>query len=249
MNARRRVIEACVAHRAAGPAFPTHAILTGDAQTASPARTPLQNSTWTGQDSPQPRLARRNVTEGKLVKRPTRPLQILLALAQGVTSFQALAQPTGEPTPLAQTVAAINLKPKWQRIEIKEQQSKSYRVQLDYKRTSLHTPIVVGGPEAAADTKEIASAVLAELVKEGKNPCQGPDRHLCSCATRGWKRADRKASTPALRQHSLRLQHRSTDISRISTAMTIPTTGACSPVPRYAADQPFPSLKPLLGNL
>jgi hypothetical protein len=114
------------------------------------------------------------------VKRPSRPLQILLVLAQGLTSFQAFAQPTGEPTPLAQVVAAINLKPKWQRIEIKEEQSKSYRLQLDYKRTSLHTPIVVGGQEAAADTKEIASAVLAEFAKEGKNPAK--DRIVLSVA-------------------------------------------------------------------
>jgi hypothetical protein len=109
-----------------------------------------------------------------------RPLPILLGLAWGVTSFPALAQPTGEPTPLAQAVAAISLKPKWQRVEIKEQQSKSYRLQLDYKRTSLHAPIVVGGQEAAADTKEIASAVLAELVKEGKNPAK--DRIVLSAA-------------------------------------------------------------------
>jgi hypothetical protein len=101
-----------------------------------------------------------------------RPLLILLTLLLwGLTSVHALAQPAGESTPMAQAVAAIKLKPKWQRIEINEDQPKSYRLQLNYKPTSLRAPIV-GGSEAAADTTEIARAVLAELEKEGKDPAK-----------------------------------------------------------------------------
>ena len=66
-------------------------------------------------------------------------------------------------------VAAIQLKPKWQRIEIHDEQPKSYRLHLNYKPTSMRTPIV-GRPEGAVDTTEIARAVLAELAKEGKDP-------------------------------------------------------------------------------
>ena len=99
------------------------------------------------------------------------PRLLLILLLCGLTSVHALAQPTSEQTPMAQAVAAIKLKPKWQRIDITEQQPKSYRLQLNYKPTSLWSPIV-GGHEAAEDTKEIASAVLAELVREGQDPAK-----------------------------------------------------------------------------
>jgi hypothetical protein len=36
-------------------------------------------------------------------------------------TVRAVAQPTSEPTPMAQVVAAIKLKPNWQRIEITEE--------------------------------------------------------------------------------------------------------------------------------
>ena len=96
-------------------------------------------------------------------------LPILLVLLGSVASVRSAAQPVSEPTQLAQAVAAIQLKPKWQRLEISEEEPKRYRLQLNYKPTSMRTPIV-GRPEAAADTTEIARAVLAELVKEGKDP-------------------------------------------------------------------------------
>ena len=101
-----------------------------------------------------------------------RLLILLTPLLWGLASVHALAQPAGEQTPMAQAVAAIKLKPKWQRIEINEDQPKSYRLQLSYKPTTLREPNMVRGPEAAGDTTEIARAVLAELEKEGKDPAK-----------------------------------------------------------------------------
>ena len=98
-------------------------------------------------------------------------LPILLVLLGSLASVHSVAQPLSEPTQLAQAVAAIQLKPKWQRIEINEQLPRSYRLRLNYKPTSLRTPIV-GRQEAAADTTEIARAMLAELAKEGKDPAK-----------------------------------------------------------------------------
>ena len=101
-----------------------------------------------------------------------RLLILLILPLWSLTSLQALAQPAGEPTPMAQAVAAIKLKPKWQRIEINEDQPKNYRLQLNYKPTTLREPNMVRGPEAAGDTTEIARAVLTELEKEGKDPAK-----------------------------------------------------------------------------
>jgi hypothetical protein len=108
-------------------------------------------------------------------------LPILLVLLGSLTSVHSAAQPVSEPTQLAQAVAAIQLKPKWQRIEINDERPKSYRLQLNYKPTSLRAPIV-GRPEAAPDTTEIARAVLAELVKEGRDPAK--DRIFLSVEAR-----------------------------------------------------------------
>ena len=98
-----------------------------------------------------------------------RPRLILLSLLWGLASVHAPAQPAGEPTPVTQAVAEIKLKPNWQRIEISEEKPKSYRLQLNYKPTSLRSH-KVSGQEAAADTTDIARTVLDELKKEGKDP-------------------------------------------------------------------------------
>ena len=68
-------------------------------------------------------------------------------------SVNAVAQPTSEPTPMAQAVAAIALKPNWQRIEIAEEKPPSYRLQLYTPLGQRHSP-VVSRAEATADTKE-----------------------------------------------------------------------------------------------
>jgi hypothetical protein len=83
-------------------------------------------------------------------------------------SVHAVAQPTSERTPMAQAVAAIKLKPNWQRIEITEEKPTSYRLQLYYKPLGQRHSPVVSRAEATADMKEIARAVLDELKKEGK---------------------------------------------------------------------------------
>ena len=81
-------------------------------------------------------------------------------------SVNAVAQPTSEPTPMTQAVAAIKLKPKWQGIEIAAEQPKTYRLQLNYKPSSP----AIGQAEVSADLKEVARVVLGELVKQGKYP-------------------------------------------------------------------------------
>ncbi len=73
---------------------------------------------------------------------------------------------------MAQAVAAIKLKPNWQRIEITEEKPTSYRLQLYYKPLGQRDSPVVSRAEATADTKEIAGAVLDELKKEGKDPAK-----------------------------------------------------------------------------
>ena len=85
-------------------------------------------------------------------------------------TVHAVAQPTSGPTPLAQAVAAIKLKPNWQRIEITEEKPPDFRLQLYYKPLGQRDSPVVSRAEATADTKEIAGAMLAELKKEGKDP-------------------------------------------------------------------------------
>jgi hypothetical protein len=79
---------------------------------------------------------------------------------------------------------------------------------------------VVGGPEAAADTKKIASAVLAELVKEGMDPAK--DRIVLSVSA---QQEDGKGPTgkPLPRPFGSAVYDYNTDptgISSISTAMT-----------------------------
>jgi hypothetical protein len=81
-------------------------------------------------------------------------------------SVNAVAQPTSEPTPMTQAVAAIKLKPKWQGIEIAAEQPKTYRLQLNYKPSSP----AIGQAEVSTDLKEVARVVLGELVKQGKHP-------------------------------------------------------------------------------
>ena len=73
---------------------------------------------------------------------------------------------------MAQAVAAVKLKPNWQRIEITEEKPTSYRLQLYYKPLGQRHSPVVSRAEATADTKEIAGAVLDELKKEGTDPAK-----------------------------------------------------------------------------
>jgi hypothetical protein len=73
---------------------------------------------------------------------------------------------------MAQAVAAIQLKPNWQRIEITEEKPTSYRLQLYYKPLGQLRSPIVSRAEAIADTKEIAGVVLNELKKEGKDPAK-----------------------------------------------------------------------------
>jgi hypothetical protein len=87
-------------------------------------------------------------------------------------TVHAVAQPTSEPTPMAQAVAAIKQRPNWQRIEITEEKPTGYRLQLYYKTLEQRDSPVVSRAEATADTKEIARAVLDELKKEGKDPAK-----------------------------------------------------------------------------
>ena len=87
-------------------------------------------------------------------------------------TVHAVAQPTSQPTPMAQAVAAIKLRPNWQRIEIIEENPTSYRLQLYYKPLGQRDSLVVSRAQATADTKEIAGAVIDELKKEGKDPAK-----------------------------------------------------------------------------
>ena len=87
-------------------------------------------------------------------------------------TVHVVAQPTSEPTPMAQAVAAIKLNPNWQRIEITEERPTSYRLQLCHKPLGLRHSPVVSRAEATANTKEIAGAVLDELKKEEKDPAR-----------------------------------------------------------------------------
>lgn len=83
----------------------------------------------------------------------------------------AWAAESAAPSPMAQAVAAIKLKPDWQRIEISEERPDKYRLQLWYKPTgATKTPVRLARVEI--DTKEIARAVLAELVKQGRKPAK-----------------------------------------------------------------------------
>ena len=112
------------------------------------------------------RAGRFNATRWKKVSVMLRRAPVLLILL----TVHAVAQPTSEPTPMTQAVAAIKLRPNWQRIEIAEEKPTSYRLQLYYKPLGQRDSPVVSRAEAIADTKEIAGAMLNELKKEGKDP-------------------------------------------------------------------------------
>jgi hypothetical protein len=57
---------------------------------------------------------------------------LLLCLVSASWSRAAEA-PAAEPTPMAKAVAAIKLKPKWERIEIDKDEPRSYSLTLHYK--------------------------------------------------------------------------------------------------------------------
>lgn len=73
-----------------------------------------------------------------------------------------------EPTAMAQAIAAIKLKPGWDRIELKTAEPQSYLLNLWYKPAGKTPRPQLAAVEA--DTKGIARAVLAQLVKEGRSP-------------------------------------------------------------------------------
>ena len=90
-------------------------------------------------------------------------------------TVHAVAQPTSEPTPMAQAVAAIKLKPNWQRIEITEEKPTSYRLQLYYKQLGQRHSSVVSRAEATADTEGNRGRGARRIEEGGKGPRQGPD--------------------------------------------------------------------------
>jgi hypothetical protein len=69
---------------------------------------------------------------------------------------------------MAQAVAAIKLKPSWERIEFWADPPPSYSLTLHYKSEAA----VPTQSAAEADTKGIARAVLVELLREGKPPTE-----------------------------------------------------------------------------
>ena len=99
---------------------------------------------------------------------------VLLVLLWGFALVHAAAQPASEPTAMAQAVAAIKLKPKWQGIEIAAEKPKNYRLELNYKPSSS----AIGQAEVSADLKEVARVVLGELVKQGNTPTQTRSMYL-----------------------------------------------------------------------
>jgi hypothetical protein len=106
----------------------------------------------------------------------------------------AVAQPTSEPTPMAQAVAAIKLKPNWQRIEITEETPTSYRLQLYYKPLGQrHSPV---GDRRHEGNRGRGARRIEE---GGKGPRQGPDQPRRMGTTGCWERDDGEASHQALR--------------------------------------------------
>ena len=81
---------------------------------------------------------------------------------------RATEAPAAEPTPMAKAVAAIKLELNWERIEIREDDPRSYHLTLHYKPKALVTNMAM----VEADTKQIARAVLAELVRQGRKPAE-----------------------------------------------------------------------------
>ena len=67
---------------------------------------------------------------------------------------------------MAQAIAAIKLKPSWERIELEEKKPTDFRLTLSYKPDVLITT----RSTVETDTKQVARAVLAELVKQGRKP-------------------------------------------------------------------------------
>jgi hypothetical protein len=76
-----------------------------------------------------------------------------------------------EQTPMAQAVAAIKLKSSWERIELTEEPPTRYSLTLYYK-PEPEVPAVAVLLAVEADTKEIARAVIAELLRQGRKPAE-----------------------------------------------------------------------------
>jgi hypothetical protein len=72
--------------------------------------------------------------------------------------------------PMAQAVAAIKLKPNWERIELGKQGPDSYELTLHYKPIPKPDAPFTRPAIVEADTAQITRAVLTELLREGKKP-------------------------------------------------------------------------------
>jgi hypothetical protein len=92
---------------------------------------------------------------------------LLLCLVPASWSLAA-KPPAPAASPVAQAVAAIKLKPSWERIELTLDTLSHYSLILWYKPEAK----VTSEAEVEADTKLIARAVLAELVRQGRNPAE-----------------------------------------------------------------------------
>ena len=102
-------------------------------------------------------------------------LALLLFLVPA--SWSLAAEPPGPaPSPVERAVDAITLKPNWDRIELTtpsingrpDIKSTQYSLTLWYKSEAK----VTSEAEVETDTKLIARAVLAELVRQGRNPAE-----------------------------------------------------------------------------
>jgi hypothetical protein len=96
------------------------------------------------------RAGRFNATRwGKVMGKVSAMLRRALILLTLLT-VHAVAQPTSEPTPMAQAVTAMKLKPNWQRIEITGEKP------IYCKPLGQRDSPIVSRAETIADTKEIA---------------------------------------------------------------------------------------------
>jgi hypothetical protein len=92
---------------------------------------------------------------------------LLLCLVPASWSLAA-EPPAPAASPVAQAVAAIKLKPNWERIELTLDTRSHCSLTLWYKPEAK----VTSEADVEADTKQVARAVLAELVRQGRKPAE-----------------------------------------------------------------------------
>ena len=92
---------------------------------------------------------------------------LLLCLMPASWSLAA-RPPAPAASPVAQAVTAIKLKPSWERIQLTQETLRHISLTLWYKPEAE----VTSEAEVEADTKLIARAVLAELVRQGRKPAE-----------------------------------------------------------------------------